>query len=1082
MKKRFTLIELILVVVTIGVLVSIVMLNVKGWKEKAMVSAIQSNIRQIQNAVDRYKMKTNEIPTVNGMQPSVGNPQRVSIEKLTKDYLTNEPQVGNYWLDEEGTVWGSTTELPRGFVVEDGVAKWLQHDTSSTYTIWERYMENVVGSANKSRWKKKVELRNEGKGVGSIELGSDYYNVFIQARDQYGLETPIVGNIPSETVARFPLSGNQQFTLTTDAGDLAEWTGVTKREYIPEGASISYRFSGSRDGKVFGEPKSEITEIGEARVVKTTIIMRSNGGLAPRLDFLRLNFSLKGRIEVSSSGVKEVMHARLEESNYIPISNVDNWTKVSYSYKTEEESYLHRVRIPVTKESVSKRNEPHEPLERFESSALYKESLGMLLENRSIRDIVSEGSGVFVTYQSSIDGVNYSKPTTLPQSVPKGMHFIAHVHVPHTIENMGHPVPKPVLEVSRHEFAQLKGINQTGGKGSRESHVPDETGQDIPRPDKESDYEEVSRISIVEDAGNVGHWISVHKKENLPQGTKIRYLLSTSNDGDVWSNPTEDISRLPESRMLRVTILFERKKGSTHIPVVEELYIEYRLKETNETVKRTVRVPQTIDPNKPTAIISSSNDAPFGKYYTNTFFKWDHRSSIASEGRRIVTAEWRNNLFNYPTKGMQTVQLRVRDDAGVWSNWTTQTIYIRWEEGDLKNEYDRIFKGAEDTVYAVTREGKLKSWGQSSIAGLGTGENSSFSPRYVPIEGEVDVIKNIGTNNFAFMKDGNIYVWGENDYKSLGVHSLNRPIQTPVLFPHFKADEIAQIDGDSTYTFFLLKTGEVYGVGHDYSSIFGKGTDRKTYINPVKIELPDKVVKMETSHNQIVYLLENGELWGSGSNAWTTKNMDSKGVRYSTYRFETSDDVKDVWSDGGFVIYKTLENEYFGWGYNKYDQIRKRKNTSTSENGIYSPELLPILTSRQPKKVWAFQSQLFYTYGNQDILVQQHTGPYRLPSNISGIKNLILTGGTVYETLDKDFHLMNHSRTRYCNVTNAYKGDFLNSRLNTSPKSEMKEWVFTGQGAVFLLDDGSIEFCGDKPYGNVKASDPVIKPTPIERE
>lgn len=55
----------------------------------------------------------------------------------------------------------------------------------------------------------------------------------------------------------------------------------------------------------------------------------------------------------------------------------------------------------------------------------------------------------------------------------------------------------------------------------------------------------------------------------------------------------------------------------------------------------------------------------------------DYTYSYTDEdGCSIVDVEWLNNLESYDTEGTYTVQLRVLDDCGVWSDWVSKDITI----------------------------------------------------------------------------------------------------------------------------------------------------------------------------------------------------------------------------------------------------------------------------------------------------------------------------------------------------------------------------------------------------------------------
>jgi len=61
-KKGFTIIELIVVMAIIGVLVLLAMPKFMGYTEKARLTAIKSNIKQVENASERYYIYKQDWP------------------------------------------------------------------------------------------------------------------------------------------------------------------------------------------------------------------------------------------------------------------------------------------------------------------------------------------------------------------------------------------------------------------------------------------------------------------------------------------------------------------------------------------------------------------------------------------------------------------------------------------------------------------------------------------------------------------------------------------------------------------------------------------------------------------------------------------------------------------------------------------------------------------------------------------------------------------------------------------------------------------------------------------------------------
>lgn len=73
-KKSFTLIELMVVIAIIGLLSSIVLVNLSGAQEKAKVAKTVETVRQIRMALELYADATGDYPTNNCMPAALSSP------------------------------------------------------------------------------------------------------------------------------------------------------------------------------------------------------------------------------------------------------------------------------------------------------------------------------------------------------------------------------------------------------------------------------------------------------------------------------------------------------------------------------------------------------------------------------------------------------------------------------------------------------------------------------------------------------------------------------------------------------------------------------------------------------------------------------------------------------------------------------------------------------------------------------------------------------------------------------------------------------------------------------------------------
>lgn len=190
MRRRFTLVELIVAVVTVAMLASIVVVNTKDTKEGAYIASVNSNVNSIQVAADTYRESHDgEFPTV--VSPSMNDPQQIDFAKLYPDTLRTLPKTKGitYWIDHTGIVWATSLSLPENLRYEGDAYTWDSVEGATSYQVYE--MKEVETTRVLGRvLKLKVPYKNLGKTKKSkfeIDKGTP---VLVTANDRFGFETP----------------------------------------------------------------------------------------------------------------------------------------------------------------------------------------------------------------------------------------------------------------------------------------------------------------------------------------------------------------------------------------------------------------------------------------------------------------------------------------------------------------------------------------------------------------------------------------------------------------------------------------------------------------------------------------------------------------------------------------------------------------------------------------------------------------------------------------------------------------------------------------------------------------------------
>ncbi len=108
-QRGFSLLEVMVVIVIIGILASMVVPNLLGNKEKADIQKVVSDVLALENALDMYKLDNGRYPTTDqGLEALVERPE---LDPQPRSYRTdgyirrlpNDPWGSDYLLLSPGT-------------------------------------------------------------------------------------------------------------------------------------------------------------------------------------------------------------------------------------------------------------------------------------------------------------------------------------------------------------------------------------------------------------------------------------------------------------------------------------------------------------------------------------------------------------------------------------------------------------------------------------------------------------------------------------------------------------------------------------------------------------------------------------------------------------------------------------------------------------------------------------------------------------------------------------------------------------------------------------------------------------------
>ena len=588
MKKRFTLIELLAVIMVLAALASIVYARVVNVKNEAIRSAIQNNTGALQLAVDKYMLDNpNQTPTK--LNPYLGDPQLIEYDALYPKYIKKKPDlsVAKYWVDYEGKVWGSTTDGPDKVYDREEFFSW-EDNTEGEEEVEYKVFEHV-DNKSVSMLDKVGSMLSKVAGVSApyrelrdaeIERNGDIYKVakkqnthyYIQAFDYLGLPTPLFnpnyqGYPIKDDFGNFlPFVKGGTYYFTTNAKEPARWLSFEKSDSVPEGTKINYEFATSEDGKNFTGYTKDFNSLPDSQYVKVKVtLVPSATGKTPTL--LRLKVHFKTLRELGLSG-GQLSNEAIDQNTYsfdgiimydqyagqfvAPTPNYPNVGSVSPSKPPEKDPIFNYYEYETGSNYYTlSKNQTFGTFSKVFSTGGQIRSFSDLIANTDI----PKGSTIRYTYQSSVDGINFTNTYDNIEDVPPGTYLKVNVEMTRPDTNSVPPSISDLIVT----FEEPK---------AEEPSQQDEEGEQ---------WITLQKLYYVVDAEKVGDWISADIYDEQPEGTRIVYTYSTSSDGSTWANHNTDISKVPNSRYLNVEIALQVNPTSKKQPTFYEIMVNYKV-------------------------------------------------------------------------------------------------------------------------------------------------------------------------------------------------------------------------------------------------------------------------------------------------------------------------------------------------------------------------------------------------------------------------------------------------------------------------------------------------------------------------
>lgn len=720
--KKFTLIELVSVIVVIAILASIVLINIASFKDKAVFSFVSSSRAAIQTAVDLYYLEHGKYPTLNGNKLTVTSPAYVDVQRLVeegyvkKDVDLSKVSKQHYWLDVFGRVWGATEPtIEHSALLEsnDGIT---QRYTVSIPKEYEKIVlyevkngENLTAavlplnnlhadtsinskSVGKITYREINELETNGNIKLVIDIKDPRNTYLVGGVDRFGLETvPVGADYSSEGFQ--PIRGQVgEFEYKLEGPTIKRWLDFITSEDKPSDSKISYKFA------IKSDPNGSYSEWSD--------------------DFYALEdaygIRVKVKLEAATTGEKPSLYMLKVIYNTDEDKTVPEKPSVIPFDEPEKAPSLPESK---DKDKVKSPNEPSEPADEDNAADLpevcgFKEMTSSVAEGKttvnygyylekgnSIYDIqnanaiedkhsltlsAKKGNGNYELVESPIDVeedscvlITYEfdkKPTTAPNPIiNKG---------PASSLNKDWNKAKvdPLDKKINKQPIDEDYIEQDPKEGEVTPSIPDdkEIDEGKPKDEEDDDWITISDFRVFQQGTQKSTtWYSyLPEEENIIENkTRIKYRFA-KGDGYYWSEEVDDFPTNQSSNALLIHVYLQVHKDYINDATVADPVLKSIQVFSSEGYR-------DINLDKPSLLIYplKDNNLTSSKISNTSKVTW-HYEAEDPNGHEIVKVEWGTTLNEPVTyqKGTHSIRARVQNALGIWSDWVTYTFEVLEEK------------------------------------------------------------------------------------------------------------------------------------------------------------------------------------------------------------------------------------------------------------------------------------------------------------------------------------------------------------------------------------------------------------------
>ena len=232
-------------------------------------------------------------------------------------------------------------------------------------------------------------------------------------------------------------------------------------------------------------------------------------------------------------------------------------------------------------------------------------------------------------------------------------------------------------------------------------------------------------------------------------------------------------------------------------------------------------------------------------------------------------------------------------------------------------EVIQVAAGGSHTA-AVTKDGDLYMWGYNNYGQLGVYTNVdkntpvlvNNSTTALPAK-SVKYVALGGSHSAAITKDGSLYIWGWNNYGQLG-DGTTTGRYTPIKI----MDNVASVSLGNSHSAAITKDGSLYMWGYNGNGGLGDGTTTDRY-TPVKIM--DNVASANLGDDHSAAITKDGSLYMWGSNYYGQLGDGTTTDRYTPVKIMDNVASANLGDDHSAAI--TKDGSLYMWGKNDCGQL-----------------------------------------------------------------------------------------------------------------------------------------------------------------